>query len=323
MKKLITICLVLVFVVGSSNVFATHGPETQQGQDQDQLQGQGQLQGQKVENVGNTHFGDSYYKERAVKVAPPNAQLMGLPWQVPTRSVLWNDLAVNPLVLEGPWTMEEAIRALDSTGNKKLKKGKGFGDGRSKGDTLISFPRLAEPTTTIDFKDASSLTVDEIRNGYRFIGVVNVGADKDLTYFVSLMYAMKLAMDNGGELAVLSGGMNTIYHTSSAGISLFGAGAGTGTSGTGGIGVSSGNAVGQGESAVRLSVYTKIGATKPVASEDTSCENEEKSVVDKETAMKEIEDIPYATVSSEETDEAGEVVGTIELNPDVLTQAAK
>ena len=87
MKKLISICLVVLLV--SSIAFASGN---EQKQEQEQAQGQGQFQG--IENVGNT--GDSTYNSTAPAVAPYG---VGLPWQMPTKNNLWNDLAVNPLEL--------------------------------------------------------------------------------------------------------------------------------------------------------------------------------------------------------------------------------
>lgn len=275
----ITICL--MFVV-SGFVFATGGGQGQ-GQEQDQIQGQGQIQGQIIENVGNT--GDSHYDSKAPGVAPYQ---VGHIWQMPTKNNLWNDLAVDPRILEGPWKMEEVVRALKAKSSAKNGQGLGkkswFGLGGARGDTIASFPRLADPTQTIDFKDASSMTIAQLTKDYHFIGVVNVRADKELSYFLGLMHGLKVAMDNGGQLAVLSGGMNTIYHSSSSGLGLSGLIVGSSSSGSGGTGVASGNGKAEGESAVRLAVFVKNGVEESAVA-DQPAEEESVELVEIETEV--------------------------------------
>jgi len=267
MKRLITISLVMLLVVGTGIAFANGGGnEQEQGQKQGQAQLQGQIQD--VKNVGNTVIEGSSYEEKAPILRP---DLPSLPWMMPQKNYLWNQLGVSISFLEKTWTKKEVTRPLKTTGKWFAECGAGFED-------ITSFIVEEAPTCSIELKNATKENIASIKSGYRFIGVVNVRAKKDMTYFLGLMHALKLAMKKGGDLALLSGGMNMIYNGSSVGI-----GAAPGTTGEHAslgttLGFVSGDAKAQGESAVLLAVFKKNGgeASKSAVIEEAPKEKIEK-----------------------------------------------
>jgi hypothetical protein len=96
----------------------------------------------------------------------------------------------------------------------------------------------------------------------KLIGLVNVKAKKSMTESLALMYALKLAMCNGGELAVInpsSSGMNHIMNGTSIGPGVSAGTAGASSSLAGSLGFNLSDTKAQGEGAIILAVFKKNG----------------------------------------------------------------
>ena len=228
-----------------------------QGQQQDQTAiSSGNVQGQESSSTGNNTSltFNSKYEEKTGVVQPT---IPSLPWQMPTGQQinLWNGFYFDPRFVEDTWTIEEVTYILKHSGKWGTELGGGF-------DKLASFRKKYPAVSQIDLK-VQQQGIDSYENltkqGYKPIGVVNLKGDKDRNYLLSLAYALKLAMQGGGEVALLGGGMNHINHGSSFGLGVAPAFSSQNASTSIAAGINSGDAKVQAETAMVLLVLKKDG----------------------------------------------------------------
>jgi len=209
------------------------------------------------------------------------------PWWMPgaPQIALWNAAAADLRFYEGWWTRKQVEQALKKSGKWFTEWGAGF----ESIVTLKSYDN--KPTSSIELKLLQNATYELIQKDYTFLGDVPVKGRKDLTLFLTLMWALKLAMDNGADLAVLSGGMNTVYQ----GIN-FSPGLGFGTAGVHNSfslvsGLASTEAKAQAEPVVQLAIFTANGTGISLPSTE---EKKEKEVEVEEEKGKEIQGVPVS-----------------------------
>lgn len=132
--------------------------------------------------------------------------------------VLWNQLGFNPKDLEGCWSRCNVMSPLKHTGKWFAECGAGF-------ETMGSFFKLCccKRCKKTDFIELKVGDVSVPQDAFDFMGTVNVRASKGFTSMLCLMHALKTAMDNGGDSAVLCvSGMNPICNEFESDVKLQG-----------------------------------------------------------------------------------------------------
>lgn len=258
MKRLLSIFVMVLFVCGMTFADGGGGGGSSGSNEQSQDTSVNQLQAQKM--VGNGGVADNSqninqnYESSDVRVGIIGPQI---PYQLhvgpnPNQIKLWNSIGFPYLIFQGEWTNAKVMRALKHTGKAGAEWGCGF-------DEIVT--SFAKYDATKQIKLQIDITPSEFSD-QELICLVNVKAKKGLTESLALMRALKLAMCNGGELAVInpaSSGMNYIMNGTSVGPGVSVGNAGSSTSIGGSLGFNLSDTKAQGEGVIILAVFKKNG----------------------------------------------------------------
>lgn len=209
------------------------------------------------------------------------------PWWMPgvPQIALWNAAAADLRFYEGQWTRKQVEDALKKSGKWFTECGAGF----KWFITLKSYGN--KPTSTIELKLVQNAPFEIIQKDYTFLGDIPVIGSKDMGQCLTLMWALKLAMDNGADMAILNPGMNVVYQGNN-----FSPGLGVGTAGVHNSfsvisGLASTEAKAAAEPVVKLAVFESNGTGIVLKAPEERKEKKEEKIEEK---GKEIQGVPVS-----------------------------
>lgn len=157
--------------------------------------------------------------------------------------------------------MEEVNYPIKHAGKNVFDISKWFVECGNGFEYVASFNAKYKPTSKISVTGASMTLQDipEFMKKYKRIGSVNVGARKDLNFELAFNWALKLAMQGGGDVVLLSlsSGMNSLANGISIGPGGSVGFAGGNSSVAASLGLNSSDTKFQGEAGVMLLVFKK------------------------------------------------------------------